>query len=99
MGGWTVGKSDNKANSVQLLLQLSTGTELGKRVEIDTKYVYDNLITIGWSVRERKWTVGILDALPLLSPLMAGGGGRTPASYCGNYDHLVLRSCSDNMEC
>ena len=29
-GGWTVRKSDNKANSVQLLLQLATGTEIGK---------------------------------------------------------------------
>ena len=28
--GRTVGKIDNKANSVQLLLQLPTGTELGK---------------------------------------------------------------------
>ena len=31
VGGWTVGKSDNKANSVQLLLQLPAGTELGNK--------------------------------------------------------------------
>ena len=35
MGGWTVGKGDNKANSVQLLLQLPTGTELGNMLEVN----------------------------------------------------------------
>ena len=30
MGGWGIGELNNKANSVQLQLQFSTRTELGK---------------------------------------------------------------------
>ena len=30
-GGWGIGELDNKANSVQLQLQLPTGTELGNK--------------------------------------------------------------------
>ena len=45
MAGWVgIGELENKDNSVQLQLQLPTGTELGKSLNITILYIYLNIL-------------------------------------------------------
>ena len=59
MGGWLcIGELDNKANSVQMQLQLPTGTELGQNEDNLEKFVNCYQIAEGqirqWDILDNK---------------------------------------------